>query len=272
MALSLSSCAEKNETDDNNDTVLMVTGESEEASTETKAETTTETEAETTTEETATEPEEEIVPFKCEYTYSSNGVATITDYLGDETDVVVPETIDGYTVTAIGDGAFRNEKEITSIVLPDTVTSIGYNAFSDCKSLKELSIPSSVNSIGSRAFHNTPWYSLHKDGYFVIADNCLIAYTGNEAEVTVPEEVRLICTSAFRNDACDNIVTVTLPKSVTVIDDNAFSLCHSLESINLPDSITSIGNSAFRNTRLTSIRLPENLKNIGDDAFQISNL
>jgi uncharacterized repeat protein (TIGR02543 family) len=53
---------------------------------------------------------------------------TITNYLGSGTELLIPETINGITVTAIGASAFINAGPI-SVIFPASVTSIGYNAF-----------------------------------------------------------------------------------------------------------------------------------------------
>ena len=75
------------------------------------------------------------------------GIGTCTDQ-----NVVIPPTIDGYTVTTIGNGAFRNCSELTSIVIPDTVTGIEGGAFDYCTGLTSIEIPDSVTSIGDSAF------------------------------------------------------------------------------------------------------------------------
>jgi hypothetical protein len=95
------------------------------------------------------------------YTLSGSS-ATITGYLGTNTDVDIPATIlDGgvtYTVTTIGDNAFRGNllpAPLTSVVIPDTVTTIGDNAFR-FDALTSITIPDSVTSIGNTAFAENP--------------------------------------------------------------------------------------------------------------------
>lgn len=57
------------------------------------------------------------------------------------------------SVNSIGDLAFRNCMEMTSITIPNSVTSIGNQAFGFCKELKIITIPESVVSIGNEAFY-----------------------------------------------------------------------------------------------------------------------
>ena len=70
----------------------------------------------------------------------------------------IPETVtyngDGqtYTVTSIGQYAFRDCSGLTSITIPNSVTSIGYDAFYGCSGLTSITIPNSVTSIGQAAF------------------------------------------------------------------------------------------------------------------------
>lgn len=57
-----------------------------------------------------------------------------------------------YKVIAIGDGAFENCTQLTSITIPESVTTIGDNAFSSCSGLSSITIPEGVTIIGSSAF------------------------------------------------------------------------------------------------------------------------
>ena len=56
------------------------------------------------------------------------------------------------SVTSIGESAFDNCTELTSVTIPNSVTSIGYRAFDDCTGLTSVTIPNSVTSIGERVF------------------------------------------------------------------------------------------------------------------------
>ena len=77
---------------------------------------------------------------------------TITKYTGSDTNVVIPSQIDGKTVTAIGNAAFRSQTKITSVTIPDSVKTIGNDAFNNCYKLTSVTIPDSVRIIGENAF------------------------------------------------------------------------------------------------------------------------
>ncbi len=75
------------------------------------------------------------------------GIGVCTD-----TDVTIPEAIDGLTVVAIERLAFADCSQITGIHIPKTVERIGVEAFYGCTSLSEITIPSATTAIGANAF------------------------------------------------------------------------------------------------------------------------
>ncbi|MGN0140857.1 MAG: leucine-rich repeat protein, partial [Roseburia sp.] len=89
------------------------------------------------------------------YTYEVDGRnATITGYKGNASVMVIPETLDGYTVTAIGGSAFKNNTRLAAVVIPDSVTSIGGWAFYGCTSLQNVTLSKNLLELGSSAFGN----------------------------------------------------------------------------------------------------------------------
>jgi hypothetical protein len=85
------------------------------------------------------------------YTTIPNSVTSIGDYAFNQctnlTSVVIPNS-----VTSIGDSAFRECTNLTSVVIGNSVTIIGYNAFYLCANLTSIAIPTSVTTIGNGAF------------------------------------------------------------------------------------------------------------------------
>ena len=93
-----------------------------------------------------------------DFTYTANPgtppTVTITGYSGSGAVVVVPATLGGKAVTAIGDRAFYYRTALTRVTLPGSVTSIGERAFYYCSGLTSMTIPNGVTSIGGRAFYH----------------------------------------------------------------------------------------------------------------------
>ena len=119
----------------------------------------------------------------------------ITDYDSScGSDVIIPKTINDYNVTKIETTAF-DDKQLTSVVIPDSVISIGYYAFRN-NQLTSVVIPNSVISIGEWAFYNNQLTS-----------------------VTIENGVEIIEYLAFRNN---NLTAVTIPDSVTYLSCGAF--------------------------------------------------
>ena len=85
------------------------------------------------------------------YTLSDNGYATVTSYLGSEETVVIPSSLGGCPVIAIGEDAFRNGSAV-SVVIPSGVRRVDWFAFDGCYRLSSVTLPDSVVSIGYGAF------------------------------------------------------------------------------------------------------------------------
>ena len=200
-----------------------------------------------------------------EYVILDDDTVEITDYSGYERVLDIPSSIDGKSVTSIGESAFSCCYYLLSITIPDSVTSIGNSAFTHTK-FTRITIPDSVTSIGNSAFAYTDLTSIIiPDSVISIGDYAFSTST-NLASVTISDSVTSIGNYVF--DACYSLKSVTIPDGVTSIGDSTFSNCASLASITIPDGVTSIGNSAFDGcTRLTGVIIPDSVTNIGDYAF-----
>ena len=83
---------------------------------------------------------------------------------------------------------------------------------------------------------------------------------------TIPSTVTAICDGAFY--WCHRLSSLTIPNSVTTIGDRAFSRSYHLTSLTIPNSVTSIGDSAFEScSSLTSLTIPNSVTSIGNAAF-----
>ena len=144
----------------------------------------------------------------------------LVGYAGSETEITLPDNIDGNNYT-INQYAFCDCTSLTSIIIPGCVTSIGREAFSGCNSLTSITIPDSVTSIGWSAFNGCT----------------------SLADIEIPDSVAYIDMYAFRG--CTSLTSIIIGNGVTSIGDSAFSGCSSLTSITIPDGVASIGSSVF---------------------------
>ena len=82
----------------------------------------------------------------------TNGVVTITKFIGSQADVSIPMSIAGYPVVAIGDSAFLSCTNLASITIPEHVQTISSNAFEDCTKLQDVDFNGGVPSLGTDSF------------------------------------------------------------------------------------------------------------------------
>ena len=198
----------------------------------------------------------------------------------DET-VIIPEAIDGYTVTGIGADAFRDCHRFKNITIPQSIRSIGERTFCGCTQLSELIVPDSVIYIAECAFpgvgevkisEDNPNYMSSNNAVFTKDMKTLLHCAANIKEhfFDVPSSVTRIGNGAFH--ACHNLTGIRLGNSVTEIGENAFWSCKNLEEINLGNSVVIIGRSAFKACiKLQSIVLPVSLAIIEKNAFLFCN-
>jgi hypothetical protein len=232
--------------------------------------------------------------------YSSEGLlydeydsSIVTGFTGSQTKVLIPDNITkindwvfqsakithvkiGNQVTSIGNGAFDLTLLLQEVIIDgESLTTIGDYAFWD-SALTTINIPSSVSSIGYAIFNgcnNIIRLTIDDaNTHFKTDDKTILSYDGsiiytyydNLLSYTIPNSVTTIFQEAF---------AITLLKSidlnnVSVIGDYAFYLCTSLTSIITGSALSTIGIEAFYNCiSLTTINLPSSLTTIGKAAF-----
>lgn len=182
-------------------------------------------------------------------------------------------------VRTIGNNAFQGLSGIISITIPNSITTIGERAFNGCSSLASITIPDAVESIGNEAFNEcVNLTSVTINNNKLVSQNRTDETAFNSifgTQVTnyiLGDDVITIGDKAFID--CSNLISITIPNSVTSIGWCALSGCISLTSITIPNSVTSIGSSAFSKcTSLTSVFIPNSVTSIGESAFyQCSSL
>ncbi|MBQ2730198.1 MAG: leucine-rich repeat protein [Clostridia bacterium] len=150
--------------------------------------------------------------------------AELDYYNGNEKEVVIPETVNGYTVVRIDDSAFSGDV-VTKVVIPNSVKEIGMHSFSNCTNLQEVVLSNSLEVIGEYAFYDCT--ALKKISAF-------------------PDTLKTIGTWAFRH--CENLTDVSLNTTLKSIGQEAFYGCTSIDELNIPQSLERLGKNAIANT------------------------
>ena len=187
-------------------------------------------------------------------------------YKGNLKQLIVPTSINGTTITKVGENAFAGT-DIEAVTFSNEVTSIGEEAFANCTKLESVYAPK-VENIEYRTFYNCRKLSVLDDGYF--------------------GELKKIGTQSFYN--CESLKTITLSKletidyqafhmqdglspklmsvnfpSVKTISEEAFVYCTSLQEVIMPN-VETICSDAFYCCSIRELSLPE-VKNLGNYAF-----
>ena len=197
--------------------------------------------------------------------------STITEYHGDDTEIIIPSSVNGVTITRIDERAFSGNKEIISVEIPSTVVSIGSMAFYECSNLREVTLePSSeYRSIGGGAFSRTAIEEI------TIPSKTLVSGTYSSTNGVFEECEKLVSVTIADGitlghncfNGCTSLKEVNLPETLEEIQYGAFEGCVALESIILPDGLETIEETAFKNTGLKSINIPASVTDIRGNAF-----
>ena len=231
-----------------------------------------------------------------EYNYTVvDGKATITKYNGAGGSVVIPETINGATVTEIGESAFRGLTAVTEVVIPDSVLVIKKEAFRDCTGIERVTLSKNLTYIGTAAFFGCSLLTAIEIPASLDKTADEYDYTGPFAEtglktVTFEEGTTQIARRLFRN--CMTLEEICIPDTVTAVESEAFMDCSALRSVDfgndvetiedsafegcgsltkavMPDTVTHVEEEAFKgNTSLTEVKLSDQLSYLGSGAFR----
>lgn len=220
-----------------------------------------------------------------------DGEVTITDCdTSISSDVVIPDTIEGYPVTVIGEDAFRNCITLASVTIPDSVEIIEDGAFSGCTALSDINLPDSAILLGYGPFINTAYYNndanwedgvLYIGKHLIATDMSVVSghYVVKEGTksiaaegfygcalltgITIPDGVEHIGAAAF--NFCTAIKEIILPEGLKAILEGTFVNCYLLENIVIPDSVTYIAMYPFSGCFcLKNISFSSNVSYIGE--------
>jgi len=230
---------------------------------------------------------------KMDYDYSykilNDGTLRLYQYEGTDTNIVVPDTIDGRKVTVLGNSTFQyctQASDIESVTLPDSLTTIEKNAFYNCEKLKSVTIPPNVSSIGLAAFveglsesslteikvdPENPYFS-EKDGVVFSKDGTkLIVFpSGRSGDYQIPDGTVSVGDYAFYY--CVNVSSITVPGSVRSLGEGAFGNCSSLTKAVLNEGLEEIGEYAFQSSSgIRDLIIPASVKSVGKNGLRLSS-
>lgn len=174
-----------------------------------------------------------------EWTKNDDGTATITKYVGSKVNIIIPEKLDGLTVTKISNTSFQS-KNIETVVFPDSIQEIGNYSFRNNK-ITAIHFGSGITKIGHGAFYNNKL-----------------------TEIKLPDTIEFIGQYAFENN---KLKKVDIPENLTGIEYGAF-MNNEITEINFNgNKLRYIFALAFQNNLLTEIIFPANVTNIRDQSF-----
>ncbi len=219
---------------------------------------------------------------------------TITGYVGNGGDVIIPETIYGCPVTKINGKIYSSmlenatsivfpstvktvpcvaygSKKLERVVIPEGVEIIDEYAFSQCSNLTEAEIPSTVKQIKKDAFSYTQIDRVNiPKGLEELGDSAFRRTSVKEIYIPVMGKM-----GKYVFAECKSLKKAVIEYGTQIIPEHTFDDCISLVDVEIPNSVTTISGTsgtnfaAFRNcTSLEQIILPTSLKVIGSYSFE----
>lgn len=184
-------------------------------------------------------------------------------------DIVLPTSI-----SDIAEGAFSGCGSLRTVTFntPSNLTEIKQSVFQNCTALTSITIPSGIAKIDQLAFYNSGLTNVTIDGATLteIGDlafgNCSDLKSFTFSDTSCP--LTTIGVGAFQNDT--KLGSFTFPKTVTSINENAFSYCTGMETITFPDDakISNLGQYVFNHcNNLKDVKIPNSVTKIGNLAF-----
>lgn len=235
------------------------TTEATEASTEVQS-----TTAPVATEKPQTTQSSEKNEWVWKFNSSDKKTATIIEYNGNSTNVIIPSLADGAVVTSIGDDIFKNSN-VQSVTVPGCVTNFKVNTFTSNK-LKTVKFQSRTTV--SNKIYESPFASDSK-AIYTSDKTALVRFLPQNTvkEFVVSENVKAIYDYAF--SGCTNLKTISL-KNVNYIGQLTFS-GSSIKEFRLynEEAVVTVGTNVFGSTKDVTIHTLASMKNEYKDASSV---
>ena len=167
----------------------------------------------------------------------------------------------------IGDYTFKNNKNLTSVIIPQAITRVGTEAFYNCSNLISIGLGNSLITIERDAF----WRCSSLTDVVIPNTTTNIAsavfgYCTSLTDITIPDSVIKMGKDVFYK--CSNLTSTVLSNSLIEIDEATFFDCINLTSVHIGNSVKKIDEDAFFNCRsLTSVIIPASIENIYYSSF-----
>lgn len=150
-------------------------------------------------------------------------------------EVVIPDS-----VKTIGGGAFSNCDQLKKVTLPKNITEIAGSVFYGCP-IQEVTIPDGVTTIGRAAFQNADIRNLTIPASVTKIDRNAFTNNKNLQDLVIPGTVKTIGRSAF--SYC-GLINLTLEEGIETIGQEAFRY-NNIKKVTIPASVTNLDDSAF---------------------------
>ncbi len=196
-----------------------------------------------------------------------NEKVVITGYSGSEQNITIPAQINGKTVIKIEKNAFKDNENLTSVIISEGVEDIGDSAFENCTNLSTITLPNTITHIGENAIYNTAYYNNPNNWKLKrnAEDNNSGVGSSNVGPTFAWEDVLApVLEYLYLGTAlieCEYSGGYNIKKGTTVIADYAFTKSANATSIQFPPSLIAIGKHSFDGcTSLENFDISENVK------------
>lgn len=173
-----------------------------------------------------------------------------------------------YEVTGISINAFKDNKYIEKVQMPNTIKNIGYDAFRNCTSLMEVEFSEQVTTLADHLFAGC--VSLKSVKNVSNVENILKGTFENTGlEFISFSNLKSIGIDAFFNNSY--LKEISLMGTYTSLSGSCFERCKVLETVNVSSTLASIGSYAFKDSYLSNFDF-SNISSIGKYAFENTNV